>query len=247
MRIGIAGVTGRMGRLLVEEGRAAGHEVVGGTTHRAPAPDGVPTLSLPDLAAAADVVIDFTHAATAAPHAARHGRAPARPGCSAPPASPPRMKRPSTPAAQRIPVVYAANFGPGVNLAAGAGRALGAALPGRRSTMPRSSRCTTARRWTPPPAPRSASAAPSPKGRGVHARRRMQSGRDGHTGAAPDRRHRLRRPARRPGRRRAYADFRRRRRAHRADPPRLRPPGFRRRRGAGRALGRAPARRAVIR
>ena len=58
MRIGIAGMTGRMGRLLIEEARAAGHELVGGTVHTAPGPEDLPALSLPDLAASSDVVID---------------------------------------------------------------------------------------------------------------------------------------------------------------------------------------------
>ena len=48
-------------------------------------------------------------------------------------------------------------------------------------------------------------------GRGVKLEDVMESGRDGHTGAAQDRRHRLCRPARRPGGRRAHPDLRRRR------------------------------------
>jgi 4-hydroxy-tetrahydrodipicolinate reductase len=74
IRIGIAGVTGRMGQLLVEEARFAGAELVGGVGRAGSgkaAPEGV-TL-LPDitaLAAASDVVIDFTNAATARPYAA---------------------------------------------------------------------------------------------------------------------------------------------------------------------------------
>jgi 4-hydroxy-tetrahydrodipicolinate reductase len=56
-RIGIAGITGRMGQLLAEEVRAAGATLAGGTSR------GDPDLSA--LAAAADAVVDFTNAATA--------------------------------------------------------------------------------------------------------------------------------------------------------------------------------------
>src|ERR1051325_9069661 len=73
MRIGIAGVTGRMGQLLVEEVAGAGATLAGGITSpgsaKAP-PAGVRVL--PDLAALAaqcDVVIDFTHASAATAHA----------------------------------------------------------------------------------------------------------------------------------------------------------------------------------
>ena len=68
-RIGIMGITGRMGRLLAEEVPAANASLAGGIGRAGsdkPAPAGV-TL-LPDLAALAavsDAVIDFTHASTA--------------------------------------------------------------------------------------------------------------------------------------------------------------------------------------
>jgi 4-hydroxy-tetrahydrodipicolinate reductase len=48
IRIGIAGVTGRMGRLLVEEARAAGAELAGGIGRAGSskaAPDGVTLLA----------------------------------------------------------------------------------------------------------------------------------------------------------------------------------------------------------
>ena len=73
-RIGIAGITGRMGHLLVEEVRAAGADLAGGVGRPGsakPAPDGVALLAdIAALAAASDVVIDFTNAATAQPNAA---------------------------------------------------------------------------------------------------------------------------------------------------------------------------------
>ena len=63
-------MTGRMGVLLMEEARAAGHMVAGGT--RRPGAPAVPEAcaDMAALAAASDVVIDFTHASAAAGHAA---------------------------------------------------------------------------------------------------------------------------------------------------------------------------------
>ena len=67
--IGIAGISGRMGRLLAEEVVAAGMTLAGGID-RAPAPAGVRLFpDIAALAAAADVVVDFTHASAVAGHA----------------------------------------------------------------------------------------------------------------------------------------------------------------------------------
>lgn len=131
MRIGIIGVGGRMGRLLVEEVGAAGHVVAGGTVgfSRA-APPGVAIA--PDagaLAAVSDVVIDFTVASTAAAHAealAHAGRAWVL-GTSGLSAS---DEAAVARAAAAIPVVYAANFSPGVALLLELAERMGAALPG---------------------------------------------------------------------------------------------------------------------
>ncbi len=75
IRIGIAGISGRMGRLLAEEVPAAGAILAGGTSRAGAAPAGVPVLAdIEALCAASDVVIDFTHAATArAPCRSRGG------------------------------------------------------------------------------------------------------------------------------------------------------------------------------
>ncbi len=71
IKIGIAGVTGRMGQLLVEEVRAAGAELVGGASRGKVAPAGVAVFpNIAALADASDVVIDFTNAATAQTYAA---------------------------------------------------------------------------------------------------------------------------------------------------------------------------------
>ena len=131
IRIGIAGIAGRMGRLLGEEALAAGATLAGGTLragatagdHRAPI--------LPDIAslfAVSDVVIDFTHASTAAGHAAA-ALAAGKPfvlgssGLSA------ADEAAVATAAERVPMVYAANFAPGVNLFLALAQRMAAALP----------------------------------------------------------------------------------------------------------------------
>jgi 4-hydroxy-tetrahydrodipicolinate reductase len=130
--IGIAGITGRMGRLLAEEVPAADATLIGGIGRPGssrPGPDGVALL--PDIAALAevsDVVIDFTHAAAAGPNAAALAKA-GKPwvlgtsGLSA--SDEAAVER----AAGSIPVVYASNFSAGVNLVLALAERMGAALP----------------------------------------------------------------------------------------------------------------------
>jgi 4-hydroxy-tetrahydrodipicolinate reductase len=118
--IGIAGITGRMGQLLAEEARTAGASVSGGTSRGNP--------DIGALAAASDVVIDFTNAATAQATAlamAGSGKAwvLGTSGLSA--ADEAAVER----AATRVPVVYAANFSAGVNLVLALAERMGAALP----------------------------------------------------------------------------------------------------------------------
>src|ERR1700756_227496 len=116
IKIGIAGVTGRMGQLLVEEARAAGAALVGGISRGKVPPSGV--AQSPDiaaLAAASDVVIDFTNAATAQPYAAamaKSGKAWVLGTSGLSDAD----EAVVTESAQRIPAVYASNFSAGVNL-----------------------------------------------------------------------------------------------------------------------------------
>jgi 4-hydroxy-tetrahydrodipicolinate reductase len=119
-RIGIAGITGRMGQLLAEEVRAAGATLAGGTSR------GDPDLSA--LAAAADAVVDFTNAATAQATAATmaaSGKAwiLGTSGLSA------ADEAAVEAAATSIPVVYASNFSAGVNLVLALAERMGAALP----------------------------------------------------------------------------------------------------------------------
>lgn len=119
VRIGIAGIGGRMGRLLEEEVGAAGAILAGGIGR-----DG----DARALFAAAEVVIDFTHAEAAPLHArlaAEAGRAYVlgSSGLSA------EEEAAVAAAAGGAPIVYAANFATGVNLVLAMAEALAAALP----------------------------------------------------------------------------------------------------------------------
>lgn len=119
-KIGIAGITGRMGRLLAEEVTAAGATLVGGTSRGNP--------DLATLAVASDVIIDFTNAATAHTSAAimaTSGKAwiLGTSGLSA--ADEAAVEQ----AATHIPVVYASNFSAGVNLVLALAERMGATLP----------------------------------------------------------------------------------------------------------------------
>lgn len=129
MRIGIAGIKGRMGRLLVEEVAAAGGALAGGTSRDGSADaSGSVTLDLPSLVSASDCVIDFTHASAAPAHAravADGGKAYVlgTSGLSA------AEEEAVAEAARRVPVVYAPNFAPGVNVMLALAERLATALP----------------------------------------------------------------------------------------------------------------------
>jgi 4-hydroxy-tetrahydrodipicolinate reductase len=130
IRIGIAGITGRMGRLLVEEAAAAGATLAGGTSRSGgPPPDGAPLLpEAAALFAASEVVIDFTHASAAASHAALAAATgtPLVLGTSGLDAA---AEAAVAEAARAVPIVYAANFAPGVNLVLALAERMAAALP----------------------------------------------------------------------------------------------------------------------
>ena len=132
IRIGIAGIAGRMGRAAGRGGHAPPAPTLAGGIERAGVGGARPPAyspTSPRSVAAADVVIDFTHAVDR------------RSACRA------RWPRPATPwvlgtsglsaadeaavaaAAQRIAVVYAANFAPGVNLVLALAERMAAALP----------------------------------------------------------------------------------------------------------------------
>jgi 4-hydroxy-tetrahydrodipicolinate reductase len=131
-RIGIAGITGRMGNLLAEEVRAAGADLVGGVG-RAGSGKSPPAgaTSLPDLAALAavsQVVVDFTNAATAQTTAAVLAAA-GTPWVLGSSGLSDADEAAVAAAARRIPVVYASNFSAGVNLVLALAERMGAALP----------------------------------------------------------------------------------------------------------------------
>jgi len=131
-RIGIAGITGRMGHLLAEEVPAAGATLSGGlgrpgSARPLPA-SAVAFASLADLATASDVVIDFTNAASAQSTAATmaaSGRAWILGSSGLSLADEAAVEV----AARSIPVVYASNFSAGVNLVLALCERMGAALP----------------------------------------------------------------------------------------------------------------------
>ena len=132
IQIGVAGVTGRMGQLLVEEVRAAGATVSAGLARPNSAsktPDAVSMAAdIAALAAQSAVVIDFTNAATALTNAAAmaaSGKAwvLGTSGLSA------ADEAAVAEAARTIPVVYASNFSAGVNLVLALSERMGAALP----------------------------------------------------------------------------------------------------------------------
>ena len=186
-RIGIAGVTGRMGQLLVEETRAAGATLAGGIGRSGsdkPMPPGVTQFAdIAGLAAACDVVVDFTNAATAQSHAAAmaaSGKAwvLGTSGLSA------ADEAGVETAAARIPVVYASNFSAGVNLVLALAEQMGAALPGNAydaEIMEMHHR----QKVDAPSGTAIGMGRAVAKGRGVKLDDVIISGRDGHSGTRP--------------------------------------------------------------
>ena len=132
-RVGIAGIFGRVGQLLVDETRSS-HLVLSGGIGRPgaghPSQADLPLFDdIAALAAASDVVIDFTHASAAATHARSLAAAGVAwvlgtTGLSA------DAQAAVEQAAIRIPIVQAANFSPGVALVLGLARRMAEALPG---------------------------------------------------------------------------------------------------------------------
>jgi 4-hydroxy-tetrahydrodipicolinate reductase len=125
IRIGIAGATGRMGTLLVQE-VSESKAIYGGGTSRQAGPNLVQDII--ELAARCDLVIDFTAPATVQPHAAALAQAGVAwvlgtTGLAA------ADEAAVMAASARIPIIAAPNFSPGVNLVLALARQLGAALP----------------------------------------------------------------------------------------------------------------------
>lgn len=127
LRIGIAGISGRMGQLLVEEIAAAGAELSGGTARRGAA--GVTVFPDADaLFAASDVVIDFTLAAAAESHAAAAARA-GKPFILGTSGLSPAQEAAVEAAARSVPLVYSSNFAPAATVLFALIEQFSAALP----------------------------------------------------------------------------------------------------------------------
>jgi 4-hydroxy-tetrahydrodipicolinate reductase len=185
VRIGIAGVTGRMGHLLVEEARAAGAELVGGIgrTGSAKAAPGNVALypGIEGLAATAEVVVDFTNAATAQPYAAAmasSGKAWVLGTSGLSDADEAKVAE----AARDIPVVYASNFSAGVNLVLALAERMGAALPAEAYDV-EIMEMHHRQKVDAPSGTAIGMGRAVAKGRGVVLSDVMESGRHGHTGA----------------------------------------------------------------
>ncbi len=182
MRAGIAGISGRMGKLLAEEAHAAGMVLVGGTS-RTPDPtsDIAHFADAASLAAASDVLIDFTNAGAVFGHAA----AIAASGCAwvlGTSGLSAADEAAVAEAASKAAVVYAPNFSPGVNLALALAERMAAALPAemydaeivemhhrQKVDAPSGTAIGLGRAVA--------------RGRGVKLEDVMESGRDGHVGA----------------------------------------------------------------
>jgi 4-hydroxy-tetrahydrodipicolinate reductase len=139
MRIGVAGIAGRMGRQVAaaikqageQAGEQAGGELVGGVCLPGETPpQGARLLAdIAALAASAAAIIDFTHADAVQSHAAACVQA----GCAwvlGTTGLSPAQQSIVDAASRHIAVIQAANFSPGVNLVLALARQLGTALPG---------------------------------------------------------------------------------------------------------------------
>jgi 4-hydroxy-tetrahydrodipicolinate reductase len=184
-RIGIAGITGRMGQLLVEEVLAAGAELVGGVGHPGStkaAPAGAELFAdIAALGAASDVVVDFTNAATAQPYAAAmaaSGKAWVLGTSGLSEADEAAVAE----AARRISIVYASNFSTGVNLVLALAERMGATLPAEAYDA-EIFEMHHRQKVDAPSGTAIGMGRAVAKGRGVALSDVMESGRHGHTGA----------------------------------------------------------------
>ena len=175
---GVAGVTGRMGRLLAEEIAAAGLTFAGGSSRTANAAAFTDAAS---LAAACDVLIDFTQASAVQANAqaviAAHciwilGTS----GLSS------DDEAAVAEAAKHVAVVYAPNFSPGVNLALALAERMAAALPAE-SYDAEIVEMHHRQKVDAPSGTAIGLGRAVAKGRGVRLEDVSESGRDGHTGA----------------------------------------------------------------
>ena len=178
---GIAGIAGRMGRMLIEEVAAAGAPLSGGIDRNGGVNDATLFADIAGLAAESEVVIDFTHASAVREHTRMLARAGTAwvlgtTGLSA------DEEAEVAEAAKKIAVVYAPNFSPGVNLVLALAERMAAALPAatydaeivemhhrQKVDAPSGTAIGIGRAVA--------------RGRGVKLEDVMESGRHGHTGA----------------------------------------------------------------
>jgi len=184
VRIGIAGIAGRMGRLLAEE--VTRHAELSGGTERPEAAHAAPAgaklfSDIAALAAASDAVLDFSHASAAAAHAAalaRAGVAFVLGTTGLAPADEAALAE----AGRRIPLVRSPNFSAGVNLMLALAERMAAALPAETydaEVMEMHHR----QKVDAPSGTALGLGRAVAKGRGVALADVMESGRHGHTGA----------------------------------------------------------------
>jgi 4-hydroxy-tetrahydrodipicolinate reductase len=180
--IGIAGIAGRMGRLLAEEVVAAGAKLTGGIDRPGIAVAGVTLFAdIAALAAASDVVLDFSHASTAGAHgkalaAAGTAWVLGTTGLSA------ADEAVVAETAKHVPVVYAPNFSAGVNLMLALAERMAAALPAEQYDA-EIVEMHHRQKVDAPSGTAIGLGRAVAKGRGVVLEDVKESGRDGHTGA----------------------------------------------------------------
>jgi 4-hydroxy-tetrahydrodipicolinate reductase len=180
-RIGIAGIGGRMGRLLAEEVVAAGAVLAGGIDR--PGTEVAGATLHPDIAAlvaACDVFTDFTHASTVRAHAASvaasgTGWVLGTTGLSA------EDEAAVAAAARHAPVVYAPNFSPGVNLVLALAEKMAATLPAEQYDA-EIVEMHHRQKVDAPSGTAVGLGRAVARGRGVDLAEVTESGRDGHTG-----------------------------------------------------------------
>jgi len=187
LRIGIAGLNGRVGRLLAEEVPAGGAILAGGTTRDGQKAAGIECrvhADIAELARHCDVVIDFTHADTVVAHAAALSETGTAWVLGTTGLSPAQQQAVDA-AAQKIAVVQAANFSPGVTLVTRLARQMAAVLPGSEYDA-EILEMHHRQKVDAPSGTALAMGRAVAAGRGVRLEDHIESGRDGHTGPRAD-------------------------------------------------------------
>ena len=181
--IGVVGIAGRMGQLVAEETRAAGAKLVGGVDRpEAAVPNGMVRFAdVAALAAASDVVVEFTHASAVQANA----KAIAAAGCAwvlGTTGLSAADEAAVAEAAKTIAVVHAPNFSPGVNLVLALAEKMAAALPAEMYDA-EIVEMHHRQKVDAPSGTAVGMGRAVAKGRGVNLADVTESGRDGHTGA----------------------------------------------------------------